>query len=137
MNKKIYEIILVFVILGVVLIFSFGYINNILDKTLKTSAETQTRTLMITAEQIQFEYMLKGENELPLVLIFVDNKMYLKKGKNAKNIFYDGNIKFTGKMPDAGEIVILYNNKIIVNNLKINNFVCNTYKDNEVKCKKT
>lgn len=136
-HKKIYEVILVFVLLGIILIVSFCYISKIINKNLKLSAETQTRTLMTTAEQIQVEYMLKGDFELPLVFVFIDNEMYLKKGRGGNVTHYDGNISFSGMFPDSGEIVILINNKIIVNNLKINNFVCNTYKENEVKCKKT
>lgn len=136
MNFKKYEIILVFIIIGVVLSISSGQIINIIEKANKTSAETQTKALINTAEQMYIESYINGKDKLPFVVIFENNEMYLKTGSPSKTYIYDGTVKTNGKYPNSGEIIILNNERIIVNNLKIRDYICNTLKDDELICKK-
>lgn len=134
MQNKKYETLLAFVIIGIVLCVSMKYITNIFNKSMEKSATIQTYTLMTTIEQMYVEAMMNGTDELPFSAIFKDGEMYLKVGGKSK--IYAGKIIISGKLPKDGEIVIINENKIIANNIKINNYICNTLKEREVICEK-
>ena len=136
MNKKLYEVFLVFIIIGVVVIVSSEYINKIAEKSMKNRAQAQTLTLMTTIEQLYTEAKIKGEDELPFIVVFQDGEMYLKTGSPAKIHVYEGAIKFSGQLPKSGEITLLSDGRVIVSDIKVGNYVCNTLKENEVICEK-
>lgn len=133
MQKK-YELLLIFIIAGIVLISVSGTIENIINKTLLNGAMIKTRTLMNTIEQISIEQEIQGESSLPLIAVFYDEQMYLKNAN--KNYQYNGSIKFSGGLPTSGEIVVTKEGKVIADKVKINNYVCNTLKANDIICKK-
>lgn len=135
MQNKKYETLLVFVIIGIVLCVIMRYITSIIDDALKTSAITQTYTLMTTVEQIYVEATLNGTDELPFAAVFKNGEIYIKVGGKTK--LYVGGVTLSKKLPNEGEIVIMVTgNKIIANNIKINNYICNTLKETEVICEK-
>ena len=132
---KNYQTFLVLIIIGIVIIVCFKYIDKIIDKASLSSAKTQTRTLMVTMEQIYAIDSLNGEEALPITMVFKDGEMYLKKGAPAKS-YYNDKVKMTGKLPKQGEIILTSEKKIIVDNIKIRNYICNTLKEEDITCKK-
>lgn len=136
MTRRHYEKWLVFIIIGIVFIIISKYIFNIIDNSNKQGAETQTRTIMMTMEQIYLESVMKKTDELPLIVTFKDGEAYLKAGNPAKTFIYNGNVKHAGNYPDDGELVMTKSGKIIANNIKIRNYICNTGRYEEVFCEK-
>ena len=84
MTRRHYEKWLVFIIIGIVFIIISKYIFNIIDNSNKQGAETQTRTLMMTMEQVYLESVIAKTDELPLIVTFKDGEAYLKAGNPAK-----------------------------------------------------
>jgi len=134
MSNKRYETWLVFIIISVVICVSMRYVTSIVDNVTQKSATTQTYTLMTIIEQMYMESLMNGTEELPFTAVFYNGEMYLKSSGGTNP--YAGNVSFTGRLPRDGEIVMVSQNKIIVNNIKINNYVCNTVKEREVICEK-
>jgi hypothetical protein len=131
-----YQTILVLSLIGVICIICFGYIDNIIEKASKQSAELQTITLMNTVEQMYIETVINDEDTLPFIAIFDNEEMYLKVGTPSKSYIYSGSINVTGKFPKNGEIVISNANKVIASDIQIRNYICNSLKEGEVICKK-
>lgn len=136
MTRRHYEKWLVFVVIGIVLIVTSKYIFRIIDNSNKQGAETQTRTLMTTMDQMYLEAVMKGTDSLPLIASFKDGEMYLKAGNPAKSFMYKGKVKHAGNYPDDGELVMTKSGKIIANNIRIRNYICNTGRYEEVFCEK-
>lgn len=136
MKVKAWEAVLVFIILGIVLVISSGYVVNIIEKANKSGTESQVTALSSTIEQMYIEALLENKNVKPFIAEFVNFEMYIKSGNPPKSYIYDGKIKMGGTYPKSGSIIIDDNQAVIIKDLTIRNYICNKELNKDLICKK-
>ncbi len=131
-GRTIWETVIIFVLIGVAIVFITPIIQKIAFdsqlSTAKTSAEDLMKQLSVTYE----EYSLSREVFLPFMLEFNENgtfDLYEQTTKVANNQLLEH-----GKKPDAGQVILVENGETIIKNLVYGQIICNKEANKQVEC---
>lgn len=133
---KMIEYSLVIIVLFVVLIITIPSVNTIIYNISKESAITSTYNTVKSVKAIYTSMNLKNEVSLPFKAVF-DKENYTFYENNKKvNYKYSLNIKFEGKLPSSGTIIINIDGTTTVKDLTFGNISCNQISNSTLICDK-
>ena len=133
---KMIEYGLVIIVLFVVLIITIPSVNTIIYNMSKESAITSTYNTVKSVKAIYTSMNLKNEVSLPFKAVF-DKENYTFYENNKKvNYKYSLNIKFEGKLPSSGTIIINIDGTTTVKDLTFGNISCNQISNSTLICDK-
>ena len=133
---KMIEYGLVIIVLFVVLIITIPSVNTIIYNISKESAITSTYNTVKSVKAIYTSMNLKNEVSLPFKAVF-DKENYTFYENNKKvNYKYSLNIKFEGKLPSSGTIIINIDGTTTVKDLTFGNISCNQISNSTLICDK-
>ena len=133
---KMIEYSLVIIVLFVVLIITIPSVNTIIYNMSKESAITSTYNTVKSVKAIYTSMNLKNEVSLPFKAVF-DKENYTFYENNKKvNYKYSLNIKFEGKLPSSGTIIINIDGTTTVKDLTFGNISCNQISNSTLICDK-
>jgi len=131
-GKNIWENVIIFVLLGVVVCFLTPLIQGIFYKSKISGAKTSAENLIDTAEILYQDLSLYREVVLPFTVQFRENKtydLYENTTKIAANQLLE-----KGQRPTNGSIVIDSDGGIYAQNITYNDIICNMEKNKEMVC---
>lgn len=135
-TTKMIEYGLVIIVLFVVLIITIPSVNTIIYNISKESAITSTYNTVKSVKAIYTSMNLKNEVSLPFKAVF-DKENYTFYENNKKvNYKYSLNIKFEGKLPSSGTIIINIDGTTTVKDLTFGNISCNQISNSTLICDK-
>ncbi len=131
-SEKIWENVIIFVLLGIVVCFLTPIIQGIFFKTQLSGAKSSAEKLVDTAKLLYQDQSLYREISLPFTIQFRENKTYDLYEKTSK--IADNQLLDKGQRPTGGSIVIDINGDVTVQNITYGNIVCNMEKNKEMIC---
>lgn len=131
-GKNIWENVIIFVLIGIVICFLTPLIQGIFYKSQVSGAKTSAETLVHIARVLYQDMSLEREIVLPFTVQFRENKtydLYENTTKIASNQLVE-----KGERPTAGSIVIDQNGDVRAQNITFKDIVCNQEKGKEMIC---
>ncbi len=131
-GKNIWENVIIFVLLGVVICFLTPIIQGIFYKSQVSGAKTSAEELVDAAQIVYQDLSLTREVVLPFTMQFRQNKTY---------DLYEDTTKIAakqllekGKRPTNGSIVIDKNGNVSAQNITYGDIICNMETNKEMIC---
>jgi len=133
-GKNIWENVIIFILIGVVICFLTPLIQGIFYKSQVSGAKTSAVTLVHVARVLYEDMSLEREIVLPFTVQFRENKtydLYENTTKIASNQLVE-----KGQRPTGGSIIIDQNGDVRAQNITFKDIVCNQEKGKEMICAK-
>ena len=131
-GKNIWENVIIFVLLGVIVCFLTPIIQGIFYKSQVSGAKTSAEELVDAAQIVYQDLSLTREVVLPFTMQFRQNKTY-DLYENITKIA-DKQLLEKGKRPTNGSIVIDKNGNVSAQNITYGDIICNMEINKEMIC---
>ena len=137
MNKKgftLIELLAVIVILAIIALIATPIVMNLINKARKSSSEDSAYGIVKAAETFYAESLLETDGK-GLESESEDGSIEFTcrdeaSGSESAGCWNGSNeIKFNGTKPSSGTVTITKDGKVVISNLKINNYTCNPKAD--------
>ncbi len=122
-GRTIWENVIIFVLLGVVVCFITPIIQAIVYKTQMSAAESNTESLVKIAKELYADLNREREVNLPFTVSFNEDQTY-NLYENTTKIAENQSLT-SGETPTSGNIIIDQNGDTTAKNIQFGNIVCN------------
>lgn len=133
MGNKIWENVIVFILLGIVIILVVPIVQGIFVKSQVSGAKTSAEAAVKTAEVIYESYSLDREIVLPFTVEFKKGGKY-DLYENITKIASDQVLDMNGKKPLSGTVIIDTDGATYAKNIGYSGILCNMDKDRIMVC---
>lgn len=134
-NQKIWENVIVFILIGIVICMVTPIIQLIFFKSKISGAESNAENLIDMVELLYAKASMNAQISFPFIVIFDDGN-YTVYSQTETNIINE-TIDFDGELPEAGAIIMYNDGSMSASNLTFGDIVCNQRPNNNMQCKRS